>query len=343
MAWYDDTSGLANAVTISGIVQGIQAGGAKFASRVDNETIQNTGSVRADTITIGTADFCVEAYVRRKLVQYQALFDLRNDNNATNFVYYPRDDANHMQTYGATGFGAENVLWNDSNWHHLAAVRSSGVFSFLLDGSPTYASGFDSVDFVAAPFWFIGGKGNGYGGLDITCIRVTVGSSPYASDGTGFTAGVLPTAITDTKLLLNFETTVVPTIGTNPGVYVPPAPDPCGPGGGTHAQGGGLTMVVRNGAGVDADPVAGDLVVGELAINLVSGAIFVKRWDNSIFQLNSGAASVTNVADIADATATGKSLLLASDAAAIRTILDTYSTTQIDSKLIAARAAAFLS
>ncbi len=88
-------------------------------------------------------------------------------------------------------------------------------------------------------------------------------------------------------------------------------------------------------------PTTEDIVLGELAVDVVTGKMYVRLIDDSIFHLNASAEGGTVLAaNITDATTLGRAVLQAADAAEALAALGAASTTDVGDALTAAFGAA---
>jgi hypothetical protein len=110
---------------------------------------------------------------------------------------------------------SQGNIFTYGSYQHFRVVRSSGVTKVFVNGvkvteSPTFdwSYGYDnSITYV------LGGTAGGVPGLvgNITAFRAVIGSDLGSGDGFAVPT-TLPTAVSGTRLLLNFGATAVPTV-----------------------------------------------------------------------------------------------------------------------------------
>jgi len=246
-----------------------------------------------------------------------------------------------------------------SGYGHLFSQRSSGVCTFDLTvdnatgevfwygdtlgfNSLGFSLNIDPSTFDEITVVYTGTSFRIYlnGGLQ-TSPNSTIGNStiPFTIGGLNFTSEYFWGYIDKCILTPTAKYTGNYTL---PGALNYVAQPHTGGGGGGGCCGKGITLVWKNGQASNKAPSASDLVPGELALNLVSGAFYTKKWDGTVIQLNKGTGGGVLTADILNATAVGRNLLLAADAAAIRALLSLYTTAQLDTQIREAQGIAAL-
>jgi len=211
--WYSDTSDFHHTVTLNGsVTQSDEGGGVKVASF--------TGG--ADCLTIadstvanfGTDDFTVEFFVKPSIYGSLVILDNRVNiyiNNSfyvgmtpSGIQYVTNNNSGNLGPSGSVSLGA---------WNHVAVVRQSGYSVLYINGVATGAPWSDSRSINNVSTLYIGKSYDNdtysYQG-GIQGLRIVNGSAIYTSNFSVPTT--LPTAVSGTQLLLNFEATAVPTV-----------------------------------------------------------------------------------------------------------------------------------
>ena len=211
--WYSDSSTSPHIVSANiNVTQDDEGGGVMSA-------LFNTGYLNVGTINgIGYGDYTFETFVK---------FASAPTNNPYDFeLLYSQGDENLSiarfwnGTIEVAKANIDNVLYstsviNDTNWHHVAVVRSSSIIYIYIDGDmvgsaadnnnyPDHNTFIGRVQY--APALYMKGK--------MTGVRLVVGSALY-SGNTLTVPTSLPTDISNTELLLNFGATVAPTVDSS--------------------------------------------------------------------------------------------------------------------------------
>ncbi len=133
------------------------------------------------------------------------ILDFRGGTANNNPAIYAAVSGELNMYVNGTSYPSGVFILNDGQWHHVALVRSSGVYTLYVDGVSTTTASI-ATSFTAARFQIgeadVGGVNAFYGGY-ISNLRIVNGTAVYTS---AFTPPTEPlTAISGTALLLNFE------------------------------------------------------------------------------------------------------------------------------------------
>jgi hypothetical protein len=218
--WYADSSGNSStALAGTGMTQGDDGGGLKYASFTGSGNINVTS-----TLNYGTNDFCIEAFINH------TAFTNGDGTSATtltcNQYYYDHGTNEFPGQYlqGSLGY-ADGVLtmnraqttvkptlisYSLNTWHHIAFTRQTGVVRMFSDGVALQNG------VTTANLSYTGLKIGTYGGGNLHFVgkmvgfRIVLGNAVYTSNFT--TPNTLPTNITGTKLLLNMQAIAAPVV-----------------------------------------------------------------------------------------------------------------------------------
>ena len=165
----------------------------------------------------GTGDFTVEAWVypNKPLITSSVPFALMLNGSGgalSNFYFgWTTYSSKGLVIYGGANIGSEYSGSVDhvpkmGGWSHIVYQRTSGTFNFYLNGTRVYNSA-DSGAFPDVTGVRVGVSehyGSYYMGAFLSDLRVVKGSNVYSNAST-LTLPTTPlTAVTNTKLLLNF-------------------------------------------------------------------------------------------------------------------------------------------
>ena len=133
------------------------------------------------------------------------ILDFRGGTVNNNPAIYAAVSGELNMYVNGTSYPSGVFILNDGQWHHVALVRSSGVYTLYVDGVSTTTASM-ATSFTAARFQIgeadVGSVNAFYGGY-ISNLRIVNGTAVYT---TAFTPPTEPlTAISGTELLLNFE------------------------------------------------------------------------------------------------------------------------------------------
>lgn len=222
-AWYDDASPVANVVALNGTVTRYVSGGSIGAAS------SNAGYLTTGTTTfsgIGTGDFTVEMFIRPNstgFTDYKRIFSLQGTSttNLEEGLSMETAISSGLVSGGVAGDPAPSytasIVLTQGVWHHVALSRSSGIIRCYVDGVRTSQG--TSTTSIPSNYRFAIGAWKGFGGIFsrllngvVTGVRV-VNTGLYTTD-TFSVPTTVPTAITGTRLLLNFGSTAAPTVGS---------------------------------------------------------------------------------------------------------------------------------
>jgi hypothetical protein len=217
--WYMNTSPVAQTVVPNGTVTRYVSGG------VIGLASSNTGYLTTGTTTfssIGTGDFTVEFFMRPNpngFYEYKRLISLNPvESSSAESLIIEANVSNGTISGGLYGDPAPTLntapVLTQGVWHHIAISRNSGVIRTYLDGvkvvQGTSTTALPSNWLFTIGGWrYFSGTSRLLDGI-ITGIRV-VTSGLYTTDSI-IVPTVVPTAITGTRLLLNFGSTAAPTV-----------------------------------------------------------------------------------------------------------------------------------
>ncbi len=162
----------------------------------------------------GTGDFTVDMWVKgtdKSLDTYNRrlfMIDGPTGNANNNFQLIIDDSSGSAYAYSNAGsleiIGTTDI--NDGDWHHVAAVRSSGVVSLYVDGSLQGTDNWNENINFASPQPRIGTYTSAYGNFKgyIDDLRVS-NTARWTSDFSSSLPSSPYSADADTKLLLSFD------------------------------------------------------------------------------------------------------------------------------------------
>jgi hypothetical protein len=196
-----------NAKLVSAGALGGTGTSATFDGSGDYFTVNDTSS----GLTFGTADFCVEAWVKTSDSKNQVVCENYVDNFGGSWQFLLSAGRMRWVWHNGTFDGRYTVVLtgvattNDGNWHHIAASRASGVLRFFVDGvsdatvadANNYNATFGTTFSVGAQV-FSRDAARDFNGM-IGGVRLTTSNSRYP---TAFT-------IAQTKFLLFEQRTVL--------------------------------------------------------------------------------------------------------------------------------------
>jgi hypothetical protein len=212
--WYDDASDAHHAVTRNGSVTQSNEGGGVVAALFDG--FSNLVYTDNSDFNFADGDFTVQFFAKPG-IQFAAPAAMVTTATPTDFEGILAGHRTYLQTLEGNGgswlagnVGGANLT--DGAWNHIEYSRSSGVIYAFVNGtlSHTYPDNYtlsNANNLVA-----IGGRpvaGQFFVGK-IAALQIIKGTALHTSAFSVPTA--LPTAVTGTVLLLNFEATAVPTV-----------------------------------------------------------------------------------------------------------------------------------
>ena len=196
----------------------VKGGSAEF-DQVGTTYLDITDSTDFD---FGTEDFTVEAWVypNKPLITSTVPFALMLNGSGgalSNFYFgWTTYSSKGLVIYGGANIGSEYSGSVDhvpkmGGWSHIVYQRTSGTFNFYLNGTRVYNSA-DSGAFPDVTGVRVGVSehyGSYYMGAFLSDLRVVKGSNVYSNAST-LTLPTTPlTAVTNTKLLLNFTNAAI--------------------------------------------------------------------------------------------------------------------------------------
>ncbi len=218
--WFSDSSSAARAIILNGTVTQSDEGSgvvtAEFGGTEDYITTPNSSDFDL------AGDFTIEFFAKLNSSIQQTFisngagashiglttgWSIRSDNGDLAFFRYDGTSATYNFNIS---------IPSDGSWHHIAATRSSGVLYLFVDGilGATYSttvnfSKINSTDALEIGHSRYGSGEHFYLNGKIAALRIVNGVAIYTSSFIPPTS--LPTATTETVLLLNFGATDVPT------------------------------------------------------------------------------------------------------------------------------------
>jgi hypothetical protein len=228
IAWNEDASPLRNTITFVGSTTwAFNHGG---ASGVNAITSSNTGYINAGTSVfndIGTGDFTVEMFIRPNssgLTDYKRLVSLQGTSTSS-LQEMVAIEATITSGFVSGGITTDptptfnsNVALTYGAWNHIALCRNAGVMTLYINGFRVSQG--TSTTSIPNDYRLVIGAWKGFSGVfsrlldgGVTGIRVV--SSALYSGNTLTVPTTLPTAVTGTRLLLNFGASAAPTITTS--------------------------------------------------------------------------------------------------------------------------------
>lgn len=190
---FPDSSSNAHTVTANGNAQ-VDTGQSKFggASAQFDGTGDYLSVPHAASITIGTAAFTIECWVR---VSGSATFNDTLISKGTGAfaagdwtLYVDNSNGDFVFRYSiGSSMTSSGTAVNDNTWQHIAVTRDeSAAMKMWVDGTEVasvglYASAFDTTDAL-----YIGGLGAGAGDFTghIDDVRITLGVARYTASFT---------------------------------------------------------------------------------------------------------------------------------------------------------------
>ena len=168
----------------------------------------------SDDLNVGTGDFTLECWIKPETGGtggYGGIFgSYAYDNNMLQMQISNSGTLRFVRPSGALGAGSTNMWSKTGDWHHIAMCRSGTTLRGFVDGkqeiSGTYSNSIDwghntngavvgITDRTSYPTNYL------YKGY-ISNLRLVKGTALYTSNFTPSTSPL--TAVTNTKLLLNF-------------------------------------------------------------------------------------------------------------------------------------------
>jgi hypothetical protein len=225
--WFSDSSNSAHPISNIGLVtQSFEGGGvvaARFTTAGQRLLVTDSGN----EFNFATGAFTFEAFIYQiaydtSIVNAGSIFGTLRDSQ-TGYVFTPGESVIRMRITSDANGGAwgDNVVASNgatiNTWLHFAAVRSGGNLKIYRNGVAVGTlTTVGSYNFRNNPsktaiigWWNEGAGQQYYSNFKIAGLRVT-NTAVYTANFTPPTT--LPTAISGTKLLLNFGGTVAPTV-----------------------------------------------------------------------------------------------------------------------------------
>ncbi len=165
----------------------------------------------SDDFAFGTGDYTIEAWVYKTTTGQEHIYEGRNGGNTNRILFYV-NSSNKLASYiNASVKGAATSDFPLNSWVHVALVRSGTTGYMFQNGTQVATWTGDSTN-IAKPnaTLYIGSDNSGSNYFwegSISSLRVLKGTALYTS---AFTPPTAPsTAITNTKLLLNFTNAAI--------------------------------------------------------------------------------------------------------------------------------------
>lgn len=206
--WYGDSSDIHHAITLTGnVTQSDEGSGVKVADFSGGYL-----NLSASDLNSVSGDFTFETFIKpiandtyrtiASLGDYQTGILLRVSSNGA---------ADNLYIHGNVVLSGNNSYLTQNYWNHIALVRYFDTFSVYVNGLSIANIAFtDALDFSAI---YIGTAKHATGEIllgYLAGVRLVIGTALYTSNFTVPTT--LPTAVSGTQLLLNFEATAAPTV-----------------------------------------------------------------------------------------------------------------------------------
>ena len=200
---YTDSSSVGHTMTPAGTIEqgSVSPFGDNWANYLDGPA--NNTYLRTSGGATFSGDLTAECWVNCDYIDSTAgvILDFRGGAANSNPVIYAAVSGELNMYVNSTSYPSGVFILNDGQWHHVALVRSSGVYTLYVDGVSTTTASV-ATSFTAARFQ-IGadddGSANAYYGGYISNVRIVNGTAVYTS---AFTPPTEPlTAISGTELL----------------------------------------------------------------------------------------------------------------------------------------------
>ena len=224
--WFDDTSSTPNEVTLNGeVVQTNDGIGIKYATfNGTNSYLSLENSPDYDL----PGDFTVEFFAKMNATGQQTFvingagashiglfcgWSIRRDDSEGKLNFCRYDSSKTVELYAF-----EQDMPADGSWHHIAASRANGVLRLFFDGTlskeyntTTQFNKINTTDSLKIGYARYQSGQHFYLNGSVVGLRIVKGTALYTQSFTLPTT--LPTDITGTQLLLNFEATAISRIG----------------------------------------------------------------------------------------------------------------------------------
>ena len=210
--WFNDTSSLSHVLIPNGTITQSDEGSGILAAALGSDGYLTT-TLNDD---FGTGDFTIEGFINNSSYSSNTyLIDARLGSNWA--IGWALDGSNSGALTFYDGntltFITSDTLVPSSQWSHIAVVRNSNVLAIYLNGVNVGQAN-NSTDFNGTGTLTIGRRyedlSNSYFNGSIAGLRIVKGTALYTSNFAVPTS--IPTDVTGTTLLLNFEATAVPIV-----------------------------------------------------------------------------------------------------------------------------------
>ena len=205
--WYDDTSSLSHVINlVGGVTQSDQGGGVRVAAFNGSTGYISTDAVGSE-FDLSSGDSTIECWVYPTAATYGAIV---YGTGTGAFVIHMYDDGNIHVNDGASGDVTFPATLNE--WQHVAVVFSNTQKYVYRNGilQTTSSQAFGSTNTVAVGN--LPSQGRFFSG-SIAGLRIVKGTALYNNN---FSPTTVPSNVSGTSLLLNFNASAVP-------AYVPHA------------------------------------------------------------------------------------------------------------------------
>jgi hypothetical protein len=220
--WFKDTSATPHAVTLNGsVTQSDEGGGVKAA-------LVNPATLTYSSVNVGTGkdDSTVEFFIKFTNLSYGEnalrVIDGQHTGEYT-LAYGPNMYASSVSypvfrlTSYYQGLNVDGFNIQPNTWYHVAIVRHNHVFKMYINGTYyPFVTQNGGGDFTGETWNLLSstdiqlGSSNNTQNAKFAGLRAIKGTALYTTDFTAPTS--LPTAVSGTKLLLNFGATNAPTV-----------------------------------------------------------------------------------------------------------------------------------
>ena len=200
---YTDSSSIGHTMTPAGTLEqgSVSPFGDNWSNYLDGPA--NNTYLRTSGGATFSGDLTAECWVNCDYVDptAAAIFDFRGGSANSNPSVFASSSGELGMYINSTSYLSGVNILNDGQWHHVALVRSSGVYTLYVDGVSTTTASI-ATSFTATRFQ-IGadddGSANAFYGGYISNLRIVSGTALYTST---FTPPTEPlTAISGTELL----------------------------------------------------------------------------------------------------------------------------------------------
>lgn len=213
--WYSDNSSLSRTVTLNGTVTQADEGGGILAAAFNGSGGTLTGGI-AD---MSGLDMTIEFFAKLNSVSDGSVINIGTGTSQSGLNITFKDSGYLEISEASVGGVTTSVSYVSGRWDHYAVVFD-GTDEFTIYKNGTLEDTITlSINQSGATSFFIG---NYFGSAaapldgDIAGLRVVKGSMLYTSNFS--TPTTLPTDVSGTELLLNFDATTAPTVNTPFGI-----------------------------------------------------------------------------------------------------------------------------